>query len=38
MPGHTTEMFGGSDTGNAGVMIPTITRIDFCLDINTLRG
>ena len=30
--------FGGSDTGNAGVMIPTVTRIDVLLDINPLRG
>lgn len=30
--------FAGSDTGNAGVMIPTITRIDVLLDINPLRG
>lgn len=30
--------FGGSDTGNAGVMIPTITAITMLLDINPLRG
>jgi hypothetical protein len=30
--------FGGSDTGNAGVMIPTVTAITMLLDINPLRG
>lgn len=30
--------FGGSDTGNAGVMIPTVTAITVLLDINPLEG
>ena len=30
--------FGGSDTGNAGVMIPTVTKIEVLLDINPLAG
>jgi hypothetical protein len=30
--------FGGSDTGNAGVMIPEIQAITLLLDINPLRG
>jgi hypothetical protein len=30
--------FGGSDTGNAGVMIPTITAVTVLLDINPLQG
>ena len=30
--------FGGSDTGNAGVMIPTVTRVEVLCDINPLAG
>lgn len=30
--------FAGSDTGNLGVMIPTITAITVLLDINPLQG
>ena len=30
--------FGGSDSGNAAVMIPTVTAVTVLLDINPLQG
>jgi hypothetical protein len=31
-------VFGGSDVGDAGVMVPTITSVSMLIDINPLAG